>query len=249
MMTFKRIVAAAALGTATMAPGVASADLSGNAGVMSEYLFRGLTQGNGASVYGGLDYSHESGFYVGTWAATINDFATGTSGDYGGSGAGAEVDIYAGFSGGDAVSYDVGVIYYLYTEDDEAAEAAGQPSPDPGADTIELYGSLGFGPAAVSAYYAPDTYFGVDDSAYGFSGSASFPLTDVLAFDLGVGFHGGDGNEGLIGTGESSYIDYSLGVSAGLENGFAFSFGFVATDIDNDDPTAVVDASYSFDLM
>lgn len=243
MMNIKHVIAAAALGTATMAPTVASADLSGNAGVMSQYLFRGLEQGPAAAAYGGLDYSHDSGFYAGTWAATIG-FASA-------SGTSSEVDLYAGFSGGDAVTYDVGLIYYYYSEEDE---------PDPGADptnnTIEVYGSLGLGMFSLSAYYAPDTYFaatnpdGSDaEGAYGIYGSMSAPLTDILAFDASVGLNGGEGNEFFAGPDEDQYIEYNVGVSAGLDNGFGFGFGFVGTDIDNDDPKLVVDASYSFDLM
>ena len=241
MTTFKQLAAVTALGTATLAPGVASAELTGNAGVMSEYLFRGLPQTTGPSVYGGVDYAHDSGFYAGTWAATIN-FGAGSAGDAAIGGAGTEVDFYTGFSGGDAVTYDVGFIYYLYTEEDE------QDMPDPSYNTPEVYGSLGFGPVSVSAYYAPDTYFGVDDAAYGVYTSGSFPLTDVLAFDAAIGYNGGEGNEGFTPDGDA-YIEYNLGVSAGLDNGFAFGLSAVATDIENDDPKVVVDASYSFDLM
>ena len=149
MMKIKHVVAAAALGTATLAPTVASADLSGNAGVMSQYLFRGLAQTDGASVYGGLDYSHDSGFYAGTWAATIN---FGGTPNLGGGSTGAEVDLYAGFSGGDAVTYDVGAIYYLYTEEDET------DNPDPSYNTIEVYGSLGpEGAFSETTAYAPNS--------------------------------------------------------------------------------------------
>lgn len=240
MMTFKRIAAITALGASTLAPGLASAQLSGNAGVMSQYLFRGLAQSDGASVYGGLDYAHDSGFYVGTWAATVNFGGTPNLGDAGSTG--AEVDVYAGFSGGDAITYDIGAIYYWYSEEDELDQ------PDPSYNTIELYGSLGFGPVSLSGYFAPDTYFGADDSAYGVYASGSFPLTDILAFDAAVGLNGGKGNEAFTPDGDS-YIEYNLGVSAGLENGFGFGFSFVATDIEDDDPKLIVDASYSFDLM
>lgn len=244
MKTMKHLAVAGLLGGSVLVSTPAMAELTGNAGVMSEYLFRGLTQGDGASVYGGIDYSHESGFYAGTWAATINDFATGSSGEVGLGGAGAEMDFYAGFGGEvDALSYDLGVIYYWYSEEDEVDD------PDESYNTVELYGSLGFSYFTLSTYYAPDSYFGVDDSAYGVYGSASFPLNDVLALDAAVGYNAGDGNEGLIGTGEDSYMEYNLGLSASLDNGFGFGFGFVTTDIDDDDPKIVVDASYSFDLQ
>lgn len=252
MMSIKKIAAAAALGTAVLAPATATAQLSGNAGVMSQYLFRGLEQGPAAAAYGGLDYASDSGFYVGTWAATIG-FASN-------SGTSTEVDIYAGFAGeAGALAYDVGALYYWYPEEDEAGSA------NPSNNTFELYGSIGTGPFSLSAYYAIGDYFGASnvdnpaeaaDGAYGIYGSASFPLTEILALDASIGYNGGEGNEFFAqGSGDPSadgYIEYNLGVSAGLDNGFGFSFGLVMTDIDgpnvDDDPKLVVDASYSFDL-
>lgn len=241
MKTIKHLAVAGLVGSTALVSTPALAELSGNAGVMSQYLFRGLAQTEGASVYGGLDYAHESGFYVGTWAATI-DF--GGSPDFGpdSRSTGSEVDLYAGLSGGDEVTYDLGVIYYWYSEEDEV------DNPDPSYNTPEIYGSLGFGPVSLSAYYAPDTYFGVDDSAYGIYGSGSVPLTEMLSLDAAVGYNGGDGNAGFLPAGDEEYIEYNLGVSAGLDNGFGMSFGLVATDIDDDDPKFIVDASYSFDL-
>ena len=63
--------------------GVALADsphsISANIGVVSNYIWRGVTQtGDQAAVQGGLDYSHESGFYAGTWASNV-DFDEGAS--------------------------------------------------------------------------------------------------------------------------------------------------------------------------
>ena len=62
------------LATALLAgAGVAQAELSANIGVASNYYFRGITQtDDGAAVSGGIDYNHESGFYVGTWMSNID---------------------------------------------------------------------------------------------------------------------------------------------------------------------------------
>lgn len=237
-------VAGLVFGASLAATPTMADDFTGNAGVMSEYLFRGLGQTDGPSVYGGLDYAHDSGFYVGAWAATINfgGTPTGESGAF--NSVGTELDIYAGYSAsaGD-ISYDIGAIYYLYMEEDET------DNPDPSYNTPELYGSVGFGPVSLSAYLAPDTYFGVDDSAYGVSVAGDLPITELLSLDASIGYNGGDGNAGFLPADDDEYILYNLGVSAGLDNGFAFSFGFIGTDIDNDDPKLVIDASYTFDLM
>ena len=101
----KSLVAASVL-AATMASGAAMAEVSMNIGATSNNIWRGVTQSaDDAAVSGGLDYSHDSGFYLGTWASSL---ATG---------AGAEVDYYAGFGGafGD-FGYDVNVTAYTYPQ-------------------------------------------------------------------------------------------------------------------------------------
>src|ERR1051325_8201182 len=47
--------------------------LTGNFGLFSQYIFRGLTQTNKEpAIQGGFDYAHASGFYLGTWASNIS---------------------------------------------------------------------------------------------------------------------------------------------------------------------------------
>jgi uncharacterized protein (TIGR02001 family) len=235
-MTFKRSVVSAAVLGASVFSGSALAELSGNIGVVSEYLFRGLEQSGGAAVQGGLDYSSESGFYVGTWASTIG-FAGGALG-----GSGAEVDFYAGFSGeAGGIGYDVGAIYYWYSEEDEV------DNPDPSYNTIELYGSLSFGMLTVGGYYAPDKYFGVDEDAYGVNLAFSAPVSDKLSFDAFIGHNGGNGNKAFTPDGDT-YLDYSIGLSTETEIGISMSIAFVGTDIKDDDPKLVLSGGYSFGL-
>ena len=88
------------------APAIVSADVSSNVSASSNYLFRGVTQTDGAAaVQGGLDYEHASGFYAGGWGSNV-DFGDGSS---------YELDLYAGFSGSvEELGYDVGYIYWVY---------------------------------------------------------------------------------------------------------------------------------------
>src|SRR5256885_16505330 len=47
--------------------------ITGNVGLFSQYIFRGLTQTNrDPALQGGFDYAHSSGFYAGTWASNIS---------------------------------------------------------------------------------------------------------------------------------------------------------------------------------
>ncbi len=90
---------AALLGGAT--PVLADTSVSANLGVMSDYFFRGIFQSDSVA-NGGLDLE-SGGFYLGTWAADVDD--------------GLEVDLYGGygheFDGG--FSLGVGFTGYFYT--------------------------------------------------------------------------------------------------------------------------------------
>ena len=72
--------------SSTMA--LAEDTLSANFGVTSNYIWRGVTQSDyKVSVSAGADYSNGAGFYLGTWAASV-DFNDDTNFEY---------DIYGGF--------------------------------------------------------------------------------------------------------------------------------------------------------
>jgi len=142
----KTMIAAALFATA----GAAQAELSANIATVSNYLFRGITQtDDGAAIQGGIDYSHESGLYVGTWMSNV-DFASTSKED-------AEIDLYAGFGndiGDTGLSYDVGTIYYWYP-------GAGGEQQGGDLDYAEVYGSLGWQWLTGSISY---TYWGEVES-------------------------------------------------------------------------------------
>ena len=94
-------VAAAAMTAGFAAP--ASADVSANAGFVTDYIYRGSALG-GAGAYVGADYE-ASGFYAGVWAI-----------DDGGAGDGTEIDYYLGYGmeHGD-FSWGIGATAYTYT--------------------------------------------------------------------------------------------------------------------------------------
>ncbi len=83
-------------------PAVTMADLSANIGFVSDYVFRGIYQAP-SSASAGIDYEHDSGFYIGTWGADVGD--------------GLETDVYFGY-GGDVAefSWDVGFTGYYYSD-------------------------------------------------------------------------------------------------------------------------------------
>ncbi|WEK40202.1 MAG: TorF family putative porin [Candidatus Brevundimonas colombiensis] len=149
-----RTAAAAAAATAAIAlsgPASAQSDVkvAWNVGVVSDYIFRGVSQtGEDPAIQGGVDLTSGS-FYAGAWASNV-DFGDKTD---------AEIDVYGGYRTEAAgFAWDFGVIGYLY---------AGEPK---GADynyaEFKAAASRAVGPATFGAavYYSPD-FYGVDKEA------------------------------------------------------------------------------------
>jgi len=132
-------------------------EVSFNAAVVSDYRYRGISQTRlQPAVQGGVDYvNNPTGLYIGAWASSIK-----WTKDAGGDGD-LELDIYAGKRGqvSDAVSYDVGVLTYVYPSNG-LKNVAGFAN----ADTTEVYGQLGVGPAYVKYSHAVTNLFGFVDS-------------------------------------------------------------------------------------
>ena len=190
---------------------------SANVALTSEYRFRGVDlSGGDVAVQGGLDLGHESGFYVGTWASTLDNDTVGY-GDI-------ELDVYGGWSGdvGEGVALDVGVIGYLY------------PDAGPGDfDYVEFYSSLGFtfGPAetTVGVAYAPEQdSLGGTDNLYVYSDvGVGIPNTPVtLTGHLGYtdGF--------LTFTDDGDAFDWSIGAEANIYGPLTLSAAYVGAEGD-----------------
>ena len=227
-MLKKSIIAgltAAALGTGAaqaQQPAAPEPDytLTGNVGIFSQYIFRGLTQTNGEpALQGGFDFTHKSGFYVGTWGSNISWLRDGSSYSGGGS---LELDIYGGYKGtigNSDFGYDVGLLYYWYPGD----VASGFNK----ADTTELYGALSWKWLSGKLSYSFDNKtFGVPDSrgTYYLDFTASYPVPDTKLTLIGhYGIQKFDGQtSGLASNNDTlySYNDWKLGVTYALPKDF-----------------------------
>jgi uncharacterized protein (TIGR02001 family) len=102
-MKIRKFAAAAAVVIGALTPVAleAQAEVTANAGYLSQYYYRGIPQ-KLSSASAGLDVA-VSNFSAGTWAADVGD--------------GAEVDVYAGFGVDltETVSVSLGGTGYLYT--------------------------------------------------------------------------------------------------------------------------------------
>jgi len=184
--------------------------LTGNVAIVSDYMFRGLSQTtNNAAVQGGLDWDTGMGFTFGTWASTLN-FADGNN-------ATTELDLYGGYGGSiDNFTYGVGFIYYWYPGATSAAQY----------DMWEVYGKVGydFGLAATSfaVNYTPNNTITNLDSTY-FAVGLTVPVADLLSVSANFGY---SSLETL-----KDYTDYNIGATLKVYDWFDVDARFYDTDI------------------
>ena len=197
---------------AQAAPAAPDYTLSFNAGAVTDYRYRGISQSRlKPAAQAGADLAHSSGFYVGTWASTIK-WIKDAGGD-----ANVEWDVYGGYKGEAAgVGYDLGVLRYQYPSHDLAV------SPN----TTELYVAGSLGPATLKYSHATTNLFGFSDSknSYYVDLSASFDMGGGWSLVPHVGHQKVKNNDG------ASYTDYSIAVAKDFGNGLSASLALVDTD-------------------
>jgi uncharacterized protein (TIGR02001 family) len=157
----------AAVATAGLAGAAHAGDLSFNAGVASDYIFRGIDQtaDHEGEIFGGVDYAAGE-YYAGVWASS-----TGPDDDQA-----VEYDLYGGWKpklGG--ATLDLGAIFYGYTNSDLL-------SVNSSFNTLELKAGVSYpvGPATVgaTAYYAPKNGGFGDEHTWYFEGNAAYTFGD-----------------------------------------------------------------------
>jgi len=189
---------------------------SGTVGFTTEYLFRGISQTTDGvpAVQGSIDWSHDSGAYIGVWGSNVK-FAD----------ASMEMDIYGGWSGDvNGFTLGLGGIYYYY----------------PGAASglnynyFELTPSIGydFGPvnAKLSYFYSPD-YFAASGDGHYISGDVGVPIWKSLSLTGHVGHQSIEKNAAF---GTPDYTDFGFGVEATIL-GFNTSLKWLDTDMSRAD--------------
>ena len=216
--------------------------ISGSVGIYSDYRLRGVSQTDeDAAVQGSITITHESGFYIGTFASNLAGWGT-----FGG--ANLELDAIGGYSHtfGPA-KVDGGVTWYTY------------PGGFSESDVVELFGKLSgtIGPLSLTAgvNYAPkQTSLGRfypnaaaaaagtpvtprrNDNLY-LSGDASGGIPNIpINLRAHIGYSKGNSGLGPNGTSLSptgEYFDWALGADYNFYKNLTISATYIDTDIGN----------------
>ncbi|MXO58139.1 hypothetical protein GRI89_01075 [Altererythrobacter salegens] len=193
--------------------------VSGNAAVVTDYRFRGVSlSGGDAAIQGGIDVAHDSGFYIGTWGSSIEGGLYGST----------EIDIYGGWSGDvtEGLAIDVGLLYYYYPGGVGGLDL----------DYFEPYASLSttLGPvdATVGVAYAwSQDSLGSDDNLYIYTDfGVAIPETPIsLSAHLGY-TDGVLAPPFLAGTLDDSGLDWSIGASATVLGALSVGVSYVGVE-------------------
>ncbi len=149
-------------GLTAAVPAMAADEVKGNVGVVSDYVFRGISQtDNKPAVQGGADYRHDSGLYAGAWATTVNPR---------GSDAKARLDLYGGYKIklNSGLGLDLGIITYSFLGATHE-------------NFWEMYAGASLGPASVKVFHAPD-----DNNTY-VQGMLNYDVGSGVKVGFGLG--------------------------------------------------------------
>lgn len=193
--------------------------LTGAIAVQSDYKFRGISQNDrDPSPQGTLNLTGPEGFYVGTWASTVDWKLGGLNNN-----PSVEVDIYGGkHTDLWGVDWNIEPYYYAYPSANTFGGAT--------ADYFELINQFtkAVGPVSFTATWAwsPEFSLGGGDAHY-LAGLASYAINDWLSISGNVGHQWVEAAKSF-GSRDYTYAD--IGVTASYK-GFALDLRYSGTDL------------------
>lgn len=192
-------------------------EASANVGVVSNYMWRGMTQTrNAAALQGGLDLTHSSGFYAGTWMSNV-DFKFFPGAD-------TEQDFYAGygFALGD-FAFDLKRTEYHYASEE-------------GLNFGETHAHVSAFGLTVGADYSSDTPVANSDSALHYYATYAYTLPAEVGLTATVGEYDYK-DAGWVGGTDYKYSYYNIGFNKTF---WDINFGIAYTDSNVDDSNCVI---------
>ena len=193
--------------------------ITGAIDIQSDYKFRGISQNKrDPSPQGTLNVTGPEGFYVGTWASTVDWQAFGMNNN-----PSVEVDIYGGkHTDLWGVDWNIEPYYYAYPSANTLGTAT--------ADYFELINQFtkAFGPLTLTGTWAYSPTFSLGGGTGNYlAGLASYTINDWLSISGNVG-HQWVQNAKYNGSRDYTYAD--IGVTASYK-GFALDLRYSGTDL------------------
>lgn len=218
-MMHRKTAQALAVAALAALPMFASAQLTANVALTSNYKFRGQDQDSSKSkavkpaIQGGFDYAFgETGWYIGNWNSSV-DWLPGNS---------IESDLYGGykFSAG-GIGWDLGALTYIYPGNKNG-------------NTTELYAAGSYGPLTLKySHTISKDYFGWagENSGSGLKGTNTGYLNlgfaqevaPSLTLKANIGYTRFASD--IKDLGVPNYVDYAVGVSYDFGSGVALYGG------------------------
>jgi uncharacterized protein (TIGR02001 family) len=197
----------------------AASPFTANVTLVNDYRYRGISQSAGKpAIQGGFDYAHESGFYIGNWNSSISWVQDGYA-----ISAPVEMDFYAGFKKEviSGLTADIGVLQYYYPMTQPIPSALVSPN------TTEAYIGAAYEFLTFKYSYSLTNLFGFTNS----SGSSYLDLgANYDTGWYGVTLNGHVGYQAVNKNSNYTYVDWKLGATKDLGNGFAVSAAYVGTN-------------------
>lgn len=212
---------------------VPPAPLTANLGLVSNYVFRGISQSqNEGAVQGGVDYAYENGLYVGFWGSTVDwvnrsDVRYKTHNQL-------EADLYGGYKlplG--QFTLDIGAVQYYYLGNDQGLNKGSAGGQIRTPDTLEGYVGLSYGVLSLKYNQVLSRSFigwgGSSDPNKSNEGTEYIDLTATVPLNKKVEVLAHVGRQIVKNYYQASYTDYLLGAT--YDPGFGV-FGLNVTGTD-----------------
>ena len=207
--------------------------LTANVALVSNYIFRGLTQTFGKpAIQGGMDYAHSSGFYAGLWGSSIS------SAQY--AGGSTEIDYYLGYNGslGGDWGWTVGFYGYAYPGADymHALPAGTYPAQEYNTEEVNVGVSWKFVSLKLSS--TTGDFFGSNTNTGFTSGSSGSTYLDLTANvplpnDFTLVLHAGSQDiktKRSSDNADPSYTDYKIGITKAFKGGWTVGLAYSEAD-------------------
>lgn len=208
----------------------AEAQVSSTISLSNDYMFNGVTQTDEKPAFqASLDWSSDSGFYVGTWGSNV-DFGDDTN---------LELDVYGGYSfaHSENLSFDFGFAHYTYHGGDDSSDG----------DYTELYIKSAFNNSEFNVWYTDD-YAGTSAAHIIMMANHSWYPADNLSVTVGADYSKSLDDRKFTWDGDrDAYIHWHLTGDWSFEN-FDLSAAIHGTDLKDSsgDTRVLVSVSKTF---